>query len=382
MKRNFLTMMLFSAAALTMGCAQSGSTENKFGADKLVECEFSTKESASQIKAIFESATILPLEQSEDSMVASNSELLEFNGDYYLIDKQQRSCHRFDKDGKFKNVIGHSGRAGNEYLDIASVQADGDDILIYSTLTQKLYRYSVEGEFLGATETGIRAQQLLKADNKYYGYFDYDNGQQEERVLLYNDAFEPIGRYLPSSAKLIVFSEGVAPISQQGDVVNVRETYSNCIFQLLDNGEVSTPIAFDFGKYNIPADVFTQTDPMKAVEIMLAQDFASIVRYKATPSCSLVEVIFQMTDQTTYSMVGVSDENDDFKWITTSTEGDNAMLYFTARNTSEDGTVTALVDQDFVKEFDAKNKGFFTNIEAGECEDNSNPFIVKFKISR
>ncbi|MFR9534698.1 MAG: 6-bladed beta-propeller [Rikenellaceae bacterium] len=382
MKRNFLTMMLFSAVALTMGCAQSGSTENKFGAYKLVECEFSTKESTSQIKAIFESATILPLEQSEDSMVASNSELLEFNGDYYLIDKQQRSCHRFDKDGKFKNVIGHSGRAGNEYLDIASVQADGDDILIYSTLTQKLYRYSVEGEFLGATETGIRAQQLLKADNKYYGYFGYDNGQQEERVLLYNDAFEPIGRYLPSSAKLIVFSEGVAPISQQGDVVNVRETYSNCIFQLLDDGEVSTPIAFDFGKYNIPPEVFTQTDPMKAVEIMLAQDFASIVRYKATPSCSLVEVIFQMTDQTTYSMVGVSDENDNFKWITTSTEGDNAMLYFTARNTSEDGTVTALVDQDFVKEFDAKNKGFFTNIEAGECEDNSNPFIVKFKISR
>ncbi len=382
MKRNFLTIMLFSAAALAVGCAQSSSTENKFGADKLVECEFSDKESTSQIKAVFESATILPLEQSEDSMVASNSELLEFNGDYYLINKQQRSCHRFDKDGKFKNVIGHSGRAGNEYLDIASVQVDGEDILIYSTLTQKLYRYSVEGEFLGAFETGIRAQQLLKVGDKYYGYFGYDNGQQKERVLLYNNAFEPIDKYLPSSAKLIVFSEGVAPISQQGDMVNVRETYSNCIFQLLDDGEVSTPIAFDFGGYNISPEVFTQTDPMKAVGIMLAKDFASIVRYKTNPNCSLVEVIFQMTDQRTYTMVGVGDENDNFKWVTASAEGDNAMLYFTARNTSEDGTVIALVDQDFVKEFDAKNKGFFTNIEAGQCEDNSNPFIVKFMISR
>ncbi len=380
MKRNFLTMMLFSVAALTMGCAQSGSTENKFGADKLVECEFSTKESASQIKAIFESATILPLEESEDSMVASNSELLEFNGDYYLINKQQRSCHRFDQDGKFKNVIGHSGRAGNEYLDIANVQVDGQDILIYSALTQKLYRYSVEGEFLGAIETGIRAQQLLKVDDKYYGYFGYDNGQQEERVLLYNDAFEPIGRYLPSSAKLIVFSEGVAPISQQGDKVYVRETYSNCIFQLLDDGEVSTPIAFDFGKYNIPSEIFTQTDPMKAVEIMLANDFASIVRYKTHPNCSLVEVILQMTDQTTYNMIGVGDENDDFEWVASSAEGDNAMLYFTARNICEDGTVTAIVERYIVEEFARRNSGFIDNIDILESVNGNNPIIVKFKM--
>ncbi len=378
MKRNFLTMMLLSIAALTVGCAQSGSTENKFGADKLVECEFSDKESASQIKAIFESATILPLEESEDSMVASNSDLLEFNGDYYLINKQQRSCHRFDKNGKFKNVIGHSGRAGNEYLDIASVQVDGEDILIYSTLTQKLYRYSIEGEFIESIKTGIRAQQLLKVGDKYYGYFGYDNGQQEERILLYNDAFEPIGRYLPSSAKLIVFSEGVAPISQQGDKVYVRETYSNCIFQIVDDGEVLTPLAFDFGGYNIPPEIFTQTDPFKAVEIMLAKDFASITRHITNPNCSLIEAIFQMTDQTAYSVVGVGDKKGDFKWITASAEGDNAVLGFTVRNICEDGTLIAIVERYIVEEFASRNSGFIDNIDILKSMDGNNPIIVKF----
>ncbi len=382
MRRNLLTMMLFSAVALTMGCAQSCSTQNKYGADKLVECEFSDKESASQIKAIFESATILPLEQSEDSMVASSSELLEFNGDYYLVDKQRRSCHRFDKDGKFKNVIGRSGRAGNEYLNISNVQVDGDDILIYSMLEKKIYKYSVDGEFIESIETGIQAQQLLKVDDKYYGYFGYNNGQQEERVMLYNDIFEPIGQYLPSSAKLIVFTEDVSPISQQGDKIYVRETYSNCIFEILDNGEVATSLTFDFGSYNIPPEIFKQSDPMKAVEIMLSKDFASIARYITNPSCSLVQVVFQMTDMSINNMIGVGDEKGNFEWITASAEGDNALLSYTVRNISEDGIVTALVDSDIVKEFGAQNKGFFTNLEAADGEDNSNPIIVKFKISR
>ncbi len=378
MKRNLLAVMILAVATITVGCS---STEPQSENNKLIECEFSKNQSASQIKAIFESATLLPLEQNESSLVSSACDLLEANGDYYLINKHERSCHRFDKDGKFKNIIGQSGRAGDEYLNITSIQILDDEIMIYSTAEKKIYKYNADGKFLASVDTGINAQQLLKVDDKYYGYFGFCNGQQEERVLLFDDSFERIGDYLPSEAKIIVFAEDVPSLTLCGDEVYIRETYSNIIHTISKNGELSELIEFDFGSYNIPASCFTQSDAFAAAEIMISSDFASILRFEQHSANSLVNVIYQLSKgEQMYNMIGVDRKDGNYKWITATSEGSNAILFSSVRHIADDGRVVALVERDIVEDFIKQNPNFIDNTNLLKSIDGDNPVIIKFKL--
>ncbi len=389
MRGNYLSTILLVAAALMTGCVGGNSKNHREEGEPIV-CEFSQKEDVSQIKALFESATVMPFEQTESSYINPQCELLEFNGDYYFINKsrngcsqtaQDGTCLRFGQDGKFKNSIGKMGDADDQYQDIANVQIDGDNILIYSATAKKIYTYNVDGEFLGSVDTGVGAQQLMKVGDKYYGYFGFDNGQQEERILLYNDSFERIGQFLPSASKIVVFSEDVPSMTLFDGELYVRETYSRNIYKIADDGEVSTSAEFDFKSYNIPEQCFNQFDAFKAMEIMLSNDFALLGRFEQSANYSLANVVYLMKDMHLYNMIGVGSQDTDYKWITSSSIGSNAILFSSVRNISDDGTVTALVDAATVNSFNANNPGFIVNGDILQTLEGTNTLIVKFKVS-
>ncbi len=374
----FSTLILI---AIAIGCGQRESNNDELSADRVITCEFSKLERVEQIKAIFKSATIIPLEQNDDSMISSECEIIEHNGDYIFVNKQQRRCIRFDQDGKYKNHIGRSGRASDEYLDIADVQIDGEHILIYSNTKASIYKYSLSGDFIESVDTGIRAQQLLKVGDTYFGYFGYDNGQQKERLMVYDTNFKVLNKLLPSDAKLIVFSESISPLTLYNGDIYIRETYNRSIHKISKDGKFSTPLEFDFGSYNIPSACFNQSDAFKAAEMMISRDFASMRRFIANESNFLVQVYYQiLKDNTTiYDLIGV-EINGDLNWITATSKGSNAILFSSVRQISNHGIVTALVDQDIVKEFNSKNAGFIENIDILPSSNNNNPVVVKFNI--
>lgn len=372
--------LLLMVATLIVGCSGRDSAVGDKIADRIVECELSEKESVNQIKSVFKSATILPLEENENSIVSSECEVLELNGDYFLVNKQLRNCIRFDKDGKYKNQVGQSGRAGNEFLDISSVQIEGDELLIYSNAKSNIFRYSVDGELLEIIETGVLAQQLLKVGDEYYAYFGYDNGQQKERVLVYDSSFNVKRRYLPSEAKLILFSEFVEPMMLSNGEIYVRETYNKYLHKIQSNGEVLTPLGFDFGSYNLPSEMFSQNDAFKAAELMMASDFATIYRFEKSSDYWFVQANFQIKDDKVYGVLGLGVESGDYSWITATSTGANALLFSTVRSVSDAGEVMALVDRSVVEDFNSSSAGFIENAELLELVEGDNPIIVKFKI--
>ncbi len=360
-------VVLGAMILFVVGC---GSTSENRG-DRVVECELSKSESVSQITDLFDSAEIISL---DSSVVSSDSEIIEHKGDYIVFSKIHKNCFRFDPEGRFLNKIGGAGNARDEYLSISNIQMDGDCVLIYSNAKSSIYRYTLDGEFISVEDVGIRAQQLLKVGSRYYGYFGYGNGQQSERLLVYDEDFEVVGRHLSSEAQVISFSDMVDPLTICGRGVSIRETYGRSLFTLSADGELSEPLGFDFGRYNIPSECFTQSDAMRAAEMMLSRSFATI--YRSGRGGEFVQVNFQMTDgdEPIYSMVGV-ERDGHYKWITSTPSGECALLFSTLRYVSDDGSIVALVDREVLENFHSKSSEFIENID----QLDSNSVVVKFK---
>lgn len=161
----------------------------------------------------------------------------------------------------------------------------------------------------------------------------------------------------------------------------VRESYSNCIYKIADDGELSIPLEFDFGSYNIPNQCFKQSDPYKAADILLSSNFASIVRFEQSGNYSLVSANYQMAkDMETSNMIGVRCNGANYHWITATPTGSNALLCSSVRHISDEGIVTALVDVDVVNSFNDNNIGFIENGDALHSLEGNNPLILKLKM--
>ncbi|MFI3314796.1 MAG: 6-bladed beta-propeller [Rikenellaceae bacterium] len=185
-------------------------------------------------------------------------------------------------------------------------------------------------------------------------------------------------KYLPSNAKVIVFSETSYPLAKYGDKIYIRESYNNQINTITSDGS-TTEVAydFDFGDYNIPAEFFTRNDPFKAAELLLSSDFASINRFMSSKSKDIVCVTFQITSQNAlYNTIGINRDNT-WSWITTSPEEENSLLHSSIRCITDNDELVILLTSDRLPEL----KKYYKELNEKSFTNNSNYIsIIRLKI--
>ena len=119
---------------------------------------------------------IIPLETTDECLVAQISKIVFQNGKYYVLDRQS-VIHVFDASGKFLRKLDKKGEGPGEYRDIASFDVIGNDVLISEAYKRRLFIYDslfnyksmVEADQMTVLDINHVGQNIYLASN-WYGF--------------------------------------------------------------------------------------------------------------------------------------------------------------------------------------------------------------------
>lgn len=373
-----LTPLLIPLFMLLISC----NSDKNHGAKGIITYNFSKIENIDDIKSNFSFVDITPLSLNKEMAISDMCEISLCKDGYIFTDKMNKKIYRFGDDGAYINMIGAMGKAKIEYLDISNIQIIDNLIYVYSYQNSSILIYDLNGEFKESIKTKVKAQQYLidNSNSMMFAYLGYDNGVMEARAIMSDLDDNLQQEYLKSNIKILAFSEMNPPLTKYNDRIYIRESYNNKI-NVITNDYKSTEVAydFDFGKYNIPPTTFTQEDAFSAAKILMSSDFASINKLMNSKNSTIVQVTFQITSKnSSYNVIGISKDNTNWRWITTSQNGENSLLFSSIKTVTEDDELLLLLSTDKLSELKKNFKDI--NIEtAKEC--NSDLVMVRLKIN-
>lgn len=231
---------------------------------------------------------ILPLEADESHMTGSIVELHLIGNSFLLVDKINTRIYRYSPDGKFLCEIGRQGNGPGEYVNVGNIQVKDGCINVFSR-PSKLLKYSFSGEFLEALEFDDLGGQSYETGEGILTYYGYGSGRGN-RLGLVSDM--GTAYMLPSSEKVLNMDSRSPIFSEGKDCILFTDTYSNTVKSFRE-GEVSTYLAFDLGKYAIPEDFFKHDDSFAAMETLMSGTYALVENYQEDGDSKLVNVKVQ-----------------------------------------------------------------------------------------
>lgn len=321
---------------------------------------------------------ILPLTY-PDNVLLSDDNTVKFNNDIILIIDRlhSSSMHIFNRDGSYRATIAAKGRGPGEYLDMASVQLLDNEIMVYSNLRKSAFFYDYEGKFIAQKELSHTPYNLYKTADGYWGYMGYGNGQMAERVVKMSPDGEVTEKLHPTDANILSMMEIEDVFVPSENGLLLRETFSNGIYAFTHSG--AKQIAnFDFGKYSIPTNYYTQSSPMEAAEALLESDFATINQLFANKNtiAIYIECNTNSNPDNKFDSFAYGHEN---RWKNIKISRNDNLFYKTIKNLTEDDELVLLVEEGHINEFTEKFPQL-TNFDKSKFSNRDKHHIVLCKL--
>lgn len=240
---------------------------------------------------IFSSYRIVPLETTDSSLVGGFINIVVTDSNIYWASPQE--AFKFTADGRFVSKINRAGRSGQEYISIEDLQIDSDgNALIFSMISNAIYKYDWNGHFLGKTEikpfaaVNSIAFRFLPADNQTFWLYVGNYGQDFYNCVINVDAEGNIlSKSLPYSTNrkgYFQIMEDRTNFSRYQDNSYCFQIFNDTVY-LADNDGVFRPTYhIDFksnavpdGYYNRPHELmefmnnFKQTGCASGVEMFM-----------------------------------------------------------------------------------------------------------------
>ena len=325
------------------------------------------------VEEIISDIEILPLTYPE-SVLLSDDNMVKFNNNVILIIDRlhSSSIHIFNKDGSYRATIAAKGRGPGEYLDMASIQLLDNEIMVYSHLRQSVFFYDYDGEFVTQKELSHTPYNIYKTADGWVG-----NGQMKERVVRMNHDGEITEKLHPTDANILSMTEIEDVFVPSENGLLLRETFSNGIYAFTHSG--TKQIAkFDFGKYSIPTNYYTQSSPTEAAEALLESDFATINQLFANKStiAIYIECNTNSNPDNKFDSFAYGHEN---RWKNIKISRNDNLFYKTIKNLTEDDELVLLVEEGHINEF-AEKFPQLTNFNKSKLSNRDKHHIVLCKL--
>ncbi|MBR4853671.1 MAG: 6-bladed beta-propeller [Alistipes sp.] len=330
------------------------------------------------VEEIISDIDILPLTY-PDNVLLSDDNTVKFNNDIILIIDRlhSSSMHIFNRDGSYRATIAAKGRGPGEYLDMASVQLLDNQIMVYSNLRKSAFFYDYEGKFIAQKELSHTPYNLYKTADGWWGYMGYGNGQMKERIVRMNADGEIIEKLLPTDANILSMMEIEDVFVPSDKGLLLRETFSNEIVALAPSS-VERIAYFDFGKYSIPANYYTQSSPMEAAEMLFQSDFATINQLFANKSTLAIYVECNMADNpdNKFDAFAYSHEK---SWKAIKIDRNDHLFYKSIKSLTEDDKLLLLVGENYINEL-AERFPQLADFDKSKFSDRDKHHIVLCKL--
>lgn len=183
MKTFLCVLVATSLLPLCFSCQHGSKVQTMMYNDSLfqvitIDPNAISKTEKAKISEISESVEYIPLQTTDSVLIGGIEKLIVWQGDFFIWDKQAESIYRFDGEGKFKSKFFKQGGGPGEYPRIFDFNMDRSNghLWIYSDMTNSLYEYTAEGEFIQKIKSPMRVSTFaVKADQAYCYARDFVN---------------------------------------------------------------------------------------------------------------------------------------------------------------------------------------------------------------
>ncbi len=224
---------------------------------------------------LFSTVEIIPLETNEHSvmtfLIGEPDKVIKFQGEFYFLDRNQRSIFIFNSQGKFIKKIDKQGAGPGEYISLSDFNIN--------RFTHNLEILSSEGRCIlvyNLKEFSFIEKIQFPKELPIVHHFQHINADE---YVLYSSAGEAkLFSYFPQNKKYTEMDYGLPKwLVRNTNFTTVSQTpfyvYNNLLcFEQLYNGDVFTiqtnnpalkpRYSWDFGTYNFKLDVLPPDESM------------------------------------------------------------------------------------------------------------------------
>jgi hypothetical protein len=233
----------------------------------------------------------IPLQTTSECLIGEISKLVYTDKYIYIWDGMSNKLYQFDTNGQFVRQIGQIGEGPGRYIKICAfdVNRENENISVYCESKTSITEYNCAGEIVKVEKIGLIVSDFVYYREHYlfycsrfhnesifkdtypvqYRLASVDNGAVNERYLAYkyND-------YLSNTA----YSSNSIGFYRINEYLMLVEPQTGIIYKI-DRGGVLPVYAVDFGKYNIPFDMFSTEASNKKIDALSSANICHLLNF-------------------------------------------------------------------------------------------------------
>ena len=203
-------------------------------------------EKANKLSELIDSIFIIPLETTEDALLANISKLEYDNGHYFVLNSNDKLVYVFDGTGKFTHRIAKKGNAPGEVQHPECFALDKKHKEVWLTNNDAFYRYDYEGNYKGSKPYSLAFNDFcIEKNSNIYLYTGKCNNSHIGDGFLTGD----ITLLNVNNEKKTWFVSEIALRQQPGKTI--ESYYSNIPFCEQKDGQITVHYVFSDTLYSI-----------------------------------------------------------------------------------------------------------------------------------
>lgn len=233
-----------------------------------------SKEYTAKASYFIDSVSYIPLQTTDDCLLAGIDRIIFQNNKYYIYDISGDQLCVFSSDGTFITKIGKKGHGPGEYAKIEAFSVDSlDNTFIYCEQKQSVLEYDKNANFVREQNIGLAIADFIVCENEMLFYTKaYKNSSSEiqSRLVALHENGSKRNFLKWKFTDLFVKYYGTTNgrlFHKNENTVSLIEEIGNSIYQFSD----SLPILrykLDFGEYTIPLN-FEKEVILEAIEVQM-----------------------------------------------------------------------------------------------------------------
>lgn len=124
--------------------------------------------------SLIESIEVVPLEETDSSLLTSASRVLKHRDEYLVINKGDEEIVFFDSEGKYLRTFRQLGQGPGEYRSINSFWIKGNVMSIYERSRSIIFRYTLVGDFIDSRMLPAQVGHVGEYEGEYIVEFNFN----------------------------------------------------------------------------------------------------------------------------------------------------------------------------------------------------------------
>src|SRR5690606_35314756 len=201
--------------------------------------------------------TVITLETTGSNLIGKIGKIRQYHNDYYVFDVQRRVINVFDSTGRYKYVLGQTGKGPGELVIPGDFFMDwsANAIAVSDIRTGKVSFFNEKGEVVKEVSLEQKGVNYINGISNYKGIVwvinhEWQNNEYGLIVILAPKSNSVVNSFLSPTIDFYSATTNPMVLTYNGSEAYLSLAYDNEIYQLQQDG-VQKKYQIDFGTYNI-----------------------------------------------------------------------------------------------------------------------------------